>query len=344
MKFKVIFLTCLLVLILILSSSLGVVSIEPMQVIAIILDFFKIHLGISYTDVHEAVVMQIRLPRVFLAMLIGAVLSLCGLALQSVFRNPLADPNLIGIGSGASFAVVLFIVFGNFIVPNLIKNLGPWSLSIAAFIGAFAAMIVVYKMGTRGNKTDIAVMLLAGIAINALGGALTGLVTLSANDDQLRSFTFWTLGSLAAANWTHVLTFLPIAFLTFFSLPRFARGLNALALGEADAQSMGFKTQSIKTRIMLISALGVGAAVSLSGIIGFVGLVVPHIFRLWQGPDNTKLMPLSILGGAFMLSAADLVSRTLAAPIELPVSVVTSILGAPFFMYLILKEKKKGNV
>lgn len=344
MRFKVILLTCLLVFILILSSSLGVVSIEAKQVVAILLDFFKIHTGITYSDVHEAVLLHIRLPRVLLSMLIGAVLSLCGLSLQSVFRNPLADPNLIGIGSGASFAVVIFIVFGNFLFPNLIQSLGPWSLSIAAFCGALAAMILVYKMGSKGNKTDVAVMLLAGIAINALGGALTGLVTLSASDDQLRSFTFWTLGSLAAANWTQVLTFFPIAFLCFFALPRFARGLNALALGEADAQSMGFKTQQMKTQIMLISALGVGAAVSLSGIIGFVGLVVPHIFRLWQGPDNTKLMPLSILGGAFMLSAADLVSRSIAPPVELPVSVVTSILGAPFFMYLIIKEKKKGNV
>lgn len=344
MKFKVILLTGLLLLILILSSSLGVVRIEPMQVIAILFDFFKINIGVEFTEVQQAVVMQIRLPRVFLAMLIGAVLSLCGLALQSVFRNPLADPNLIGIGSGASLAVVLFIVFGNMLVPNLIKNVGTWSLSIAAFIGAISAMVLVYKMGSKGNKTDVAVMLLSGIAINALSGALTGLVTLSASDDQLRSFTFWTLGSLAAANWTQILTFLPIAFLTFFTLPRFARGLNALALGEADAQSMGFKTQTLKTSIMLVSALGVGAAVSLSGIIGFVGLVVPHIFRLWQGPDNTKLMPLSILGGAFMLSAADLISRTIAPPIELPVSVVTSILGAPFFMYLIINEKKKGNV
>lgn len=344
MRFKVILLTCLLLFVFLLSTSIGVVGISPGQVISIIFHFFKVEMGIPFSDIHEAVVMQIRLPRVILAMLIGAVLSICGLSLQSVFRNPLADPNLIGIGSGASLAVVIFIVFGNMLVPNMIKTLGPWSLSLAAFIGAFLAMILVYKMGTKGNKTDIAVMLLSGIAINALGGALTGLITIAASDDQLRSFTFWTLGSLASANWTHVLTFLPIAFLTFFSLPRYSRGLNALALGEADAQSLGFKTQKIKTRIMLVSALGVGAAVSLSGIIGFIGLVVPHIFRLWQGPDNTKLMPLSILGGAVMLSAADLTSRVIASPIELPVSVVTSILGAPFFMYLILKEKKKGNV
>lgn len=325
----------------ILAAGIGAVQISPLQILGMIFHKIGFDLGIPYDEMQETVFWVIRLPRVLLAVLIGATLAVCGVGMQGLFRNPLADPGLIGIGSGASLAAVITLVLGSSLLAGLS---GQYTLNIMAFLGALASMIAVYRISRQEGKTNVAIMLLAGIAVNAMAGALTGLVTISANEQQLRSITFWSMGSLGGASWSNVLGILPFCALSLIGMPFFAKSLNALSLGESDAGHLGIRTERLKNSVMYLCAIGVGACVAVSGIIVFVGLVVPHILRMTAGPDHKKLIGASALGGAVLLTLADLVSRTIAAPVEIPIGIITSVVGGPFFLYLLMKEKKKQTL
>ncbi len=285
------------------------------------------------------IVYDIRMPRVLLGVLIGAALAVSGAVMQGLFRNPLADPGLIGVSAGSSLGAVAVIVLGTSWLAPFTLALGSLALPIAAFCGGFAVTLVLYRVATRQGRTSVATMLLAGIALAALAMALTGILIFMADDRQLRDLTFWQLGSLGGATWPKIASVGPIIVLALAAMPFMARGLNALALGEATAGHLGIPVQRLKyTAIVAVSA-AVGASVAVSGGIGFVGIVVPHLLRLLIGPDNRYLLPASALLGASMLLLADAVARVIVAPAELPIGIVTAIAGAPFFLWILLRKR-----
>ncbi|WP_460272432.1 FecCD family ABC transporter permease [Celeribacter sp. ULVN23_4] len=285
------------------------------------------------------IVWDIRMPRVLTGALVGAALAVAGAVMQGLFRNPLADPGLVGVSAGAGFGAVAAIVLGG-LLPIALQNLvGAYLVPVAAFLGGWLSTIVLYKIATRGGRTSVATMLLAGIALGALTGALTGFIVYKATDDQLRDLTFWGMGSVAGATWAKLLTAGPIIALALLTAPFLARALDALALGEAVASHMGIDTQRMK-RIAILSVAGsVGASVAITGGIGFIGIVVPHLLRLLQGPEHRNLLPNAALLGAITLLLADMISRVAVAPAELPIGIVTACLGGPFFLWILLKNR-----
>ncbi|WP_417261927.1 FecCD family ABC transporter permease [Celeribacter sp.] len=289
--------------------------------------------------VDMTVVWDIRMPRVLTGALVGAALAVAGAVMQGVFRNPLADPGLVGVSAGAGFGAVAAIVLGG-LLPFALQNLvGAYLVPLAAFFGGWVSTLALYKIATRGGRTSVATMLLAGIALGALTGALTGFIVYKATDDQLRDLTFWGMGSVAGATWAKLLTAGPIIALALITAPFLARALDALALGEAVASHMGIDTQRMK-RIAILSVAGsVGASVAITGGIGFIGIVVPHLLRLIQGPEHRNLLPNAALLGAIMLLLADMVSRLAVSPAELPIGIVTACLGGPFFLWILLKNR-----
>lgn len=285
------------------------------------------------------IIIDIRLPRIVMGMLIGAALAVSGAVMQGLFRNPLADPGLVGVSSGAGLGAISVIVLGGSILAPLTAMLGLLTLPLAAFGGGLLTTLVLYRVATRQGRTSVATMLLAGIALAALAGALTGLLTYIADDRQLRDMTFWGLGSLAGATWSKIISAGPIILIVLIVVPFLARGLNALALGEASANHLGVHVQRVKNIAIVSVAAAVGASVAVSGGIGFVGIVVPHILRLTIGPDHRYLLPCSALLGATLLLLADAFSRTIVAPAELPIGIVTATFGAPFFLWILLRRR-----
>ena len=290
-----------------------------------------------------AVVMEIRLPRVLAAMGVGAALATAGACLQGLFRNPLADPGLIGVSSGGAIGSILAI-------SSLawLPVAGGWFVAIQvplwAMAGAMLTTFIVYRIARIAGKTHISTLLLAGIAVNALAGAIVGAVLYLSDNDALRRFTFWTLGSLHTTTWSTIGMMAPFILVPILILPRYRNALNAFLLGEAEAYHLGFNTQWVKRMVVGLCAIMVGITVAFCGLIGFVGLVVPHVVRMLWGPDFRRLIPASALLGAFLVLAADLVARTVNAPAEIPIGVVTSLLGAPFFLYLIHRRKRQLSV
>jgi len=292
------------------------------------------------TSLHAAVLWDIRLPRAVLALAVGATLGLAGAAMQGLFRNPLADPSLIGVSAGGAAGALLFMVFGGGLagMAPVLTGLG---LPLAAMLGGCLSTFGIYRLSLVGGRSHVATLLLTGIAVNALVSALVGLVVFNATDEQIRDFTFWTLGSLAHAGWRDLAVMLPLLLLLGAGLALFARPLNALVLGEAEAHHLGFRVQATKRKLVFLSAGAVSLTVALCGIIGFVGLVVPHLVRQCIGPDHRFLLPGAAVLGASLLLGADLIARGAVAYSELPVGVVTAALGAPFFLFLLTRTKKQ---
>ncbi len=287
-----------------------------------------------------AIVLQIRAPRTVLGFAVGGALALAGAALQGLFRNPLADPTLIGASSGGALAAVAVIVLGGAVMGPL-GGLGrALALPAVAFAGALAATFLVYRFASRDGQTSVATMLLAGIGVAAIANAGIGILIFISDDDQLRTLNFWLLGSLAGGGWTLVLPVLAFLAIPLVLLPRYAAGLNAFALGEAEAGHLGYDVERLKHRLIVLSALAAGASVAVAGIIGFVGLVVPHLVRLALGADHRLLMPASTLLGGSLLVAADILARTLVVPAELPIGIVTSLAGGPVFLWLLLRRRE----
>ena len=289
--------------------------------------------------VDRSVLLDLRLPRAIGAILVGGILGMCGAAMQGLFRNPLADPGLIGVTAGASFGAALQVKFAATALAGVSVYLGQFTLPACALAGGLLATVIMHRASQVEGRTVVTLMLLAGVALNALFGAGIGLVLFFADDDQLRQFTFWTLGSLGRITWGKLAAAAPFLLFAVLLIPREARALNALLLGEAEAGHLGITLQRVKTRLILATASGVGAAVALAGGIGFIGLVVPHLVRQCLGPDHRWLLPGSALLGAALLLLADLGARLIAIPAELPVGVVTAALGAPVFLHLLRSRR-----
>ena len=287
------------------------------------------------------IVFDIRLPRALLGFIIGASLAVSGAVMQGLFRNPLADPGLIGVSSGASLGAVTVIVLGASVIAPVVSLFGAYALPLAAFAGGLAATLVLYRVATTQGQTSVATMLLAGIALGALAMALTGIMIYMADDRQLRDLTFWGMGSLAGASWAKLATAGPIMLASLLVVPFLARGLNAMALGEAAAFHMGVPVQRLKNTAIVAVAAATGAAVAVSGGIGFVGIVVPHLLRLAIGPDHRALLPASALLGGTLLIFADMLARTLVAPAELPIGIITAAVGGPFFLWILMRNRAR---
>ncbi|EXF43531.1 ABC transporter permease [Pseudomonas sp. BAY1663] len=321
-----------------LSLALGPLSLPLGDTLRAVLRLLGLPLAADGLERAELIVAQLRLPRALLGLAGGAVLALSGVAMQGLFRNPLADPGLIGVSSGAALGAAAAIV-GGALLGGLPAIVEPYVLSLSAFLGGLGVTLLVYRLGRRDGQTHVATMLLAGIALTALAGASIGLFTYLADDATLRSLTFWNLGSLSGASYGRMWPLLLITGAVALWLPRRAKALNALLLGESEARHLGFDVERIKRELVICTALGVGAAVAAAGLIGFVGLVVPHLMRLLVGPDHRVLLPASALAGASLLLLADIVARMLLIPAELPIGIVTALLGAPFFLYLLLRGR-----
>lgn len=336
-------LTVVLLLTMVISSCAGAVQISFSELISII----GYHTGLSehqnFESQQSAVFLNLRLPRVLLGVLIGAALGVSGAAIQGLFRNPLAEPGLIGISSGATLFAVVMIVLETKIFKELTGLIGFYALSLASFIGAGLTTMLVYRIAMRNGKTIITTLLLGGIAINALAGAFVGLLTYMATDAQLRNITFWSLGSLGGASWATVTTLLPFVLIPVFGLPFLAKSLNAFALGEAQAMHMGVNVKVVKRMIIAMATMAVGASVAVAGMIAFIGLIIPHILRMTFTSDHRLVVPGAALLGAALLTMADLIARTVVAPAELPIGILTAMIGAPVFIYIIITERNKNN-
>ncbi len=321
-----------------LSLALGPVSLPLLDTLRAALRLIGVPINGDGLEQAELILGQIRLPRTLLGLAVGGVLALSGVAMQGLFRNPLADPGLVGVSSGASLGAAIAIVGGS-AFGGLPDAFGPYLLSICAFLGGLGVTALVYRLGRRNGQTSVAVMLLAGIALTALAGSTVGLFTYLADDATLRTLTFWNLGSLNGASYARLWPLLFVTVAVSLWLPRRASALNALLLGESEANHLGINVEGLKRELVFCTALGVGAAVAAAGMIGFVGLVVPHLVRLLAGPDHRVLLPASILAGAALLLFADLIARLALAPAEMPIGIVTAFLGAPFFLYLLLRGR-----
>ena len=286
------------------------------------------------TRQQDSVVWFIRLPRTLMAAFVGAGLAICGAAMQGMFRNPLADPALIGVSAGAALGAILSIVLS-------VTLFGVWTLPLFAFGGGLFTTFVVYMIARNEGRAEVVTLLLAGVAINAIAGAGIGLLLSIADNQQLRSATFWTLGSLGGTRWLHVGIVGIVTTLGVFIIARYATALNLLTLGEREAQHLGIQTERVRLVLVITTAAMTGTAVAFCGTIGFIGLIIPHLIRLWLGPDHRMLLPMSAAAGATLLLVADLVSRTAAAPSEFPIGVTMSLAGGPFFIWLLLRTRRQ---
>lgn len=337
-KLAIALLTGLLVLTILFSLASGASDASAFAVVRDWL-FPSLSDGSALSARDRIIVYDIRLPRVVLGVLIGAALAVSGAVMQGLFRNPLADPGLVGVSAGAGLGAIVVIVLGGTFLGPVLALFGIYTLPLAAFFGGLATTLILYRVATRRGQTSIATMLLAGIALGAMAGAFSGIMVYLADDRQLRDLTFWGLGSLAGATWTKIASAGPIIVLALIVSPFLARGLNALALGEAAAHHLGISVQRFKNVAIVSVAAATGASVAVSGGIGFVGIVVPHLLRLLIGPDNRYLLPASALLGASMLLLADAVSRTIVAPAELPIGIITAAVGGPFFLWILLRKR-----
>ncbi len=315
-----------LIIVFIISTAYGSFNIS-------IINFIKGNLN----QLHNDVLLKIRFPRVILAGFVGAALSLSGACLQGLFRNPLADPGLIGVSSGAALGVALTIVIGNSFIPIMFN---PYILPIAAIIGSAIVIIILFYITKGFGYGGMMYMLLAGIAINAFAGVGIGFLTYISDDSELRSLTFWTMGSFGGNTWRLIIPAILIIFITTIWILKISRKLDLIQLGEAEAQRLGVNITKLRFDIILSSAIIVGVSVSLVGIIGFIGLVIPHLIRILGGVNHNFLLKGSILAGALIMILSDLISRTIIKPAELPVGLITSAIGSPFFLWLIFRIRK----
>ncbi len=335
-NYRVLFLLLLLVTVFFFAVACGAVSISGSDMGAAIGHLFR---GEQLQNIYQNVFIQIRLPRVLLVALSGMVLAVSGVLMQGLFRNPIVEPGLVGTSAGAAFGASLVFVAGD-LIGNQVKDLvGPMLVPIFAFAGAFIATIAVYYLARNSRFISVISLLLIGIAINAVGLSATGFMSYIARDPQARSITFWTLGTFSGASWMQVsITFVISAICMAVSF-RLTKQLNALMLGEDDAAYTGVDVEKLKRKILLINTVMVSVVTAFAGVISFVGLIVPHIMRLFIGSNNKVLLPASMIGGAILLVLADLASRLLFAPAEIPIGIITSLIGAPVFILLLRKLK-----
>jgi len=290
----------------------------------------------------ELILLNIRLPRTILAMFVGASLAVSGAMMQGLFRNPLADPAIIGVSAGAALGAVSIIALGHGFAGPWIELLGIYAVPAAAFFGGMGATLVLVAVAQRRGQLMVGTLLLAGIAVAAMAEAAMGFISYLSDDRALRDLTLWRLGSLAGASWAKVAGIIPFATFIAMLIPYLVRGLNGLLFGEAEGFHLGINVERVKRLVVVATAACVGAAVAVAGIVVFVGIVVPHFVRLIAGPDHRIVLPASALLGAGLAVAGDIVARTLVAPAELPLGIVMAVIGGPVFLHLVLKRGAGG--
>ena len=332
-----------LIIISLISTTIGPVKISILQIVDILFDSININTNLSSSEISQAfktVVIDIRLPRILMGIIVGIALGISGAILQGLFRNPLIDPGFIGVSSGAAIGAMFVIMFSQLIA---IENnfYIQFLLPVFAMSGGLVTTILVYKMSQMSGKTNIMAMLLSGIAVNAFSGSIIGFLVYRASDMELRSFTFWTLGSLDNSNWLIVSIAFILILIPIIISTRLRKKLDVFMLGDAEAGYLGLNIEKLKKKIILIAALMVGTTVAFCGMIGFIGLVTPHLVRLIMGPSHKTLIFGSAILGAIILILADFISRIIIAPAQLPIGIITSALGAPFFLWLIVSQKQK---
>jgi iron complex transport system permease protein len=327
-------LAVLLPVVAIVSLSVGTISIPLSDILSAL---FAIMSGGGENFQFNSIILDIRLPRMLLALLVGAVLAVLGTVMQGLFRNPLADPSLVGVSGGASVGASVVIVSVGGAVASPLAGLSL--ISLGAFIGGVISTLIVYRVATSSMGTSVTTMLLAGIAIGAIAGAFNSLLSYFSDNQMLRQISVWQMGNLGGANWLKVGIMAVVSGLMLLILSSQAKSLNALLLGESEARHLGIDEQKVKRKLIFLTALGVGVSVALAGLIGFIGLIIPHIVRLLIGPDHRWLLPATALSGASLLMIADSIARVVVLPAELPTGILTALLGAPFFIALLIRQR-----
>ncbi|GAB6034864.1 FecCD family ABC transporter permease [Galenea microaerophila] len=294
------------------------------------------------STVHAWILWELRLPRLLAALSLGAGLAVSGVALQALFRNPLAEPGLIGVSSGAALGAVIALLW---LPVSLAMSVGGliWQGMWAFGFGLLTTWLL-YRLATQQGRTDAALMLLAGVAFNAINGAGVSLLITLSNDSELRTIVFWMMGSLSGINWGQAMLLTGVFIFSFAGLWRLRHGLDLYLLGERVCRQMGHDPQRIKLWVITLTTLFIGVAVSMVGVIAFVGLVVPHMMRLWVGARHQVLLPASALGGAVLMAFADFIAHHVMTPSEVPIGLFMALLGGPFFLYLLLRERKKLGI
>lgn len=316
------------------AAAVGAYPIAPADVAGSVLRRLGLSVGTPLDGFAEEVLWQVRFPRIVLGVVVGGALGCAGAVMQGVFGNPLAEPGVVGVSSGAAVGAALSIVVGA-------GAIGVWATPLAAFVAGLVTTLAVYAMSRRDGRAEVVTLVLTGIAVNALCGAAIGLLTFVSDDAELRSITFWNLGSLGTATWRSVGVVTPLVVASVAMACVVARRLDLLALGEDGARHLGVDVERLRLAMIALVALMTSAAVAVTGVIQFVGLVVPHAIRLVAGPGHRLLLPASVLGGALVLVAADLVARTVAAPAEVPLGVLTALVGAPVFLWLLRRTRAR---
>ncbi|MCL8537441.1 FecCD family ABC transporter permease [Chryseobacterium gallinarum] len=336
--FYMIISTILLAIIAVWSVDTGVYDFGGQSAFEVLGKVIKGDPDLSLSD--RYVVWDVRAARIIMAMLIGSMLAVSGTSLQGLFKNPLATGDLIGLTSGATLLAAIAIVLGGHFKEYLPEAIQFSLVGISAFIGSLLSMMLVYRISTSGGKTNVVMMLLTGVAITAIGFSITGFLIYISKDEQLRDLTFWNLGSLAAATWTKNIILAIVLVVAYIILLPKGKALNAMMLGEKDAQHLGINVEKLKKQIIIIVALMVGSCVAFSGTIGFVGLIVPYILRLLFKSNYVFILPLSAVCGSILLLTADTFSRSMVAPSELPIGILTALMGGPIFIAILVKFKK----
>ena len=322
----------LLVAVLLFAIAFGAVPISLNDMSGAIQHFFS---GQGPANIHEGVFVQLRLPRVLLCAVTGAILAVSGVLMQGLFRNPIVEPGLIGTSAGASLGAAIVFVKAPQFSPALKELAGPLLMPVAAFLGALVATIAVYSLAKNAKRISVISLLLVGIAINSICLSGVGFMSYTARDAQARSITFWNLGSFSGATWQQVFTVSIVAAIVFIFSFRYSKQLNTLLLGEEEASYLGVDANKLKRRILLLNTIMVSVATAFVGVITFMGLIVPHVLRLLIGSDNKKLLPASMILGALLLVLADTCARLVLAPAEVPIGIITSLVGAPIFIVLL---------
>ena len=336
--FTMLILFILLILMIGTTSTIGSASISPIDVYRVVASKIPVVGGLididSITSSQHSIIWSVRLPRVLLGVIVGAGLSISGASFQGLLKNPMADPYILGISSGAALGAAIAII-----MKLEAAFMGFSGISIMAFIGALIAVTLVYKIGRIRSHVPVTTLLLAGVAVGQFLTAITSLLMVIYNRDMTK-IIYWTLGSLAGKGWNPITTMSIPLIAAMGILLFFSRDINIMLTGEESAKSLGVNVERIKVYVLLLGTFITSMAVSVSGIIGFVGLIIPHIVRLIVGPDHRILLPASAIVGSIFMVFTDTIARTVISPMEIPVGIITAIFGGPFFIYLLRSKKK----
>ncbi len=324
----------------VVATAMGAADITPSDVlvgIAKSIPFIGKYMDINIPDTHFLIIFMVRMPRIIMASLVGMGLAVVGATFQSLFKNPMADPHILGISSGAALGAALAIVIK---LPSIAASLS--AVTIFAFIGAISTTILVYYIAQVRGRLTTTNLLLAGSAVSFFMSAMISIIMVF-NQEDINKIVFWMMGSFNASSWKNILIVAPITIIGTVAIYFFHRDLNLMLIGDDNAKSLGVETEKLKQLIVIISSMIIAVSVAFSGIIGFVGFLVPHMVRIIFGPSNRTLIPFSALGGAIFLLLADTTARTIISPAELPVGAVTALIGSPYFIYLLIKMKERSG-